>query len=387
MSLGNLSIHSYLSNHSIHSYLSNHSIHSYLSILSPELRLHAQPTDAPRDEQLARVEIALLGVIFITAALLNLALLLLLLRRRRERRERLSRMRVFVLHLCVADLTVAFFQVCPQLVWDITDRFVGPDPVCRLVKYLQVVGMFASAYMIVAMTADRYRAVCDPMAQLRRGGWRARCSAPVGAAWCVALAGGLPQIFIFSRVQVAPGVFDCWAEFAEPWGLRAYVTWTTLAVFVVPVGVVLACQVCICRTVRASVEARRSVEARGQEKDKEKEKAQARAPGLSRARVKTVRMSVVIVFAYVACWAPFFTVQLWSVWDTEAPTESATFTILMLLASLNSCANPCIYLLFSGDLPKPQLCSGHKEKKCSVSEEATILSSVYLSFKSLSDCR
>ncbi|XP_072539301.1 vasopressin V2 receptor [Salminus brasiliensis] len=339
-----------------------------LSNLSLELRA----TDAPRDEQLARVEIALLGVIFVTAALLNSALLLLLLRRRRER---LTRMRLFVLHLCVADLTVAFFQVCPQLVWDITDRFVGPDPVCRLVKYLQVVGMFASAYMIVAMTADRYRAVCDPMARLRRSG-RARCSAPVGAAWCVALAGGLPQIFIFSRVQVAPGVFDCWAEFTEPWGLRAYVTWTALAVFVVPVGAVLACQVRICRAVRASVEARCG-EVQGQ----------TRAPGLSRARVKTVRMSVVIVVAYVACWAPFFTVQLWSVWDSEAPTESAMFTILMLLASLNSCANPCIYLLFSGELPKPRLCSRHKEKKCSVSEEATILSSVYLSLKSFSDCR
>ncbi|KAI4878235.1 hypothetical protein NFI96_016275 [Prochilodus magdalenae] len=339
-----------------------------LSNLSSGPALRA--ADDPRDEQLARIEIALLGVIFVTAALLNSGLLLLLLLRRRER---LTRMRVYVLHLCVADLAVAFFQVCPQLVWDITDRFVGPDPVCRLVKYLQVVGMFASAYMIVAMTVDRYRAVCDPMARLRRGG-RARCSTPVCAAWCVALAGGLPQIFIFSRVQVAPGVFDCWAEFAQPWGLRAYVTWMALAVFVVPVVAVLACQVRICRAVRASGDARCR-------------EAQPRASGVSKARVKTVRMSVVIVLAYVLCWAPFFTVQLWSVWDNEAPTESATFAILMLLASLNSCANPCIYLLFSGELPALRLCFRRQERKYSVPEEATMLSSVYLSFKSLSDCR
>ncbi|XP_066519607.1 vasopressin V2 receptor [Hoplias malabaricus] len=320
----------------------------------------------PRDEQLARVEIALLALIFIAAALLNSALMLLLLRRR----ERLSRMRVFVLHLCVADLGVAFFQVCPQLVWEITDRFVGPDPVCRAVKYLQVVGMFASAYMIVAMTVDRYGAVCDPMARLRRGG-RASCTAPVCAAWGVALAGGLPQVFIFSRVQVAPGVFDCWAEFTEPWGLQAYVTWTALAVFVVPVGAVLVCQVQICRAVRASGEAH----------------SQTRASGVSKARAKTVRMSVVIVLAYIFCWSPFFTVQLWSVWDSQAPTDSATFTILMLLASLNSCANPCIYLLFSGEVPKLCHCFSQKQRKYSVPEEATILSSVYLSFKSLSDCR
>lgn len=65
---------------------------------------------------------------------------------------------------------------------------------------------------------------------------------------------------------------------------------------------------------------------------------------------------------------------------------AATFTILMLLSSLNSCANPCIYLLFSSTLPRRLLGSvpGVKE---SIQEEATVVSSLYISLKSLSDCR
>lgn len=74
----------------------------------------------------------------------------------------------------------------------------------------------------------------------------------------------------------------------------------------------------------------------------------------------------------------------------EFPPPAATFTILMLLSSLNSCANPCIYLLFSGKLPKrlvTLMCTGQPELKESMQEETTVVSSLYISLKSLSDCR
>ncbi|XP_068171844.1 vasopressin V2 receptor [Antennarius striatus] len=338
--------------------------------------------DEPRDERLAQVEIALLSVIFATAAILNFWVLVVLWRRRKQ----LSRMRVFVFHLCVADLVVTFFQVCPQLMWDITDRFVGPDILCRLVKYMQVVGMFSSTYMIVVMTIDRYQAICNPMVTFQRG--RARWNAPVCATWCVSLVGSLPQVFIFSRVEVAPGVYDCWAQFIKPWGLRAYVTWTTLVIFVLPILTMIVCQVRICRTVHKNFHMKTHHD--GDAATKAPSSRASSVTGVSKARVKTVKMTVVIVLTYIICWMPFFTVQLWSVWDEEAPTHTATFVILMLLASLNSCANPCIYLLFSGKLPKrlaALMCPSQPDLKEFVQEEATVVSSMYISLKSLSDCR
>lgn len=268
--------------------------------------------DVARDEILARVEIALLSIIFLSAAVLNTALLLVLWRQRRQ----MCRMRVFVLHLCLADLVVAFFQVCPQLMWDITDRFVGPDLVCRLVKYLQVLGMFSSTYMIVVMTFDRYQAVCNPMVKFQRT--RTRLNVPVCVAWGVSLLGSLPQVFIFSQVEVAPGVFDCWAEFIQPWGLQTYITWTTLVIFVLPVITIVFCQVRICRVIQINLF----------QKIHKHDSAKTHFPsrssgvaGMSKARVRTLKMTVVIVLSYIICWAPFFTVQLWSVWDTHAPKE------------------------------------------------------------------
>ncbi|XP_061584592.1 vasopressin V2 receptor [Cololabis saira] len=336
--------------------------------------------DVPRDESLARVEIALLSVIFVGASVLNTALLLVLWRQRKQ----MSRMRVFVFHLCLADLVVAFFQVCPQLMWDITDRFVGPDLICRLVKYLQVLGMFLSTYMIVVMTVDRYQAVCNPMVKFQRA--RTRLNIPVCVAWGVSVLGSLPQVFIFSQVEVAPGVFDCWAEFIQPWGLQTYITWTTLVIFILPVTTVVVCQVRICRVIQINLyqKSRRQQDSVGV--------LPARASGvagMSKARVKTLKMTVVIVLAYIVCWAPFFTVQLWSAWDTYAPKENATFTILMLLASLNSCANPCIYLLFSDQFPKrlARLLRRRLHGRGSMPGDTTRVSTLYMSFKNVSEAK
>ncbi|XP_062319361.1 oxytocin receptor-like [Osmerus eperlanus] len=351
-----------------------------LSNISLEKETHHD--HQPRDERLAQIEIALLSIILLSAATLNFGLLVVLWKRRKQ----LSRMRVFVFHLCLADLVVTFFQVCPQLIWDITDRFIGPDIMCRLVKYMQVVGMFASTYMIVVMTMDRYQAICNPMVTFQRR--RARWNVPICVAWCVSLICSLPQVFIFSRVQVAPGVYDCWANFVKPWGLKAYVTWTTLLIFVLPILTVLVCQVRICRALHMNFHIK--TKKCGENGTRPMPSRASSIARVSKARIKTVKMTVVIVLAYVICWTPFFTVQLWSVWDVNAPTETDTFTVLMLLSSLNSCANPCIYLLFSGRLPQRPVemsVSQSDIKGCMNHEDATMVNSLNISFKSMSESR
>lgn len=57
----------------------------------------------------------------------------------------------------------------------------------------------------------------------------------------------------------------------------------------------------------------------------------------------------------------------------------------MLLASLNSCANPCIYLVFSGHFPKRPvalLCRRRATGGDSSHDEGTVVSTLYASFTS-----
>ncbi|XP_041801142.1 vasopressin V2 receptor-like [Chelmon rostratus] len=399
---------------------------------------HTLPQPRVRDLGLARAEIAVLGLVLALTTLGNSFVLWVLLRRRKHN----APMHVFMVNLCVADLVVALFQVLPQLIWDITERFQGPDLLCRSIKYLQIVGMFASSYMIVAMTVDRHHAICCPL-QAYRGGAMSRWNTPVMVAWGLALVLSIPQVFIFSRSEVAPGVYECWGHFAEPWGLKAYVTWMTVAVFLLPALIITICQIRIFREIHNNIylKSERMVMAELKKNEilfrfhsfkKEDERTRDRGrrasggggrdgrggqllkgvnnnphnnshfrgehvttatsptqqqilsssdcqesyasyelasgsprcsldyappqppstppPSITKAMSKTVRMTLVIVLVYTICWSPFFIVQLWAAWDPNPPDQGVAFTILMLLASLNSCTNPWIYTAFSSSV-------------------------------------
>uniref|UniRef100_A0A667Z9S1 Vasopressin V2 receptor n=1 Tax=Myripristis murdjan TaxID=586833 RepID=A0A667Z9S1_9TELE len=334
---------------------SSHSGGSFFGIFAENVSAttpHTLPQPRVRDLGLARAEIAVLGLVLALTTLGNSFVLWVLLRRRKHN----APMHLFMVNLCVADLVVALFQVLPQLVWDITERFQGPDVLCRSIKYLQIVGMFASSYMIVAMTVDRHHAICCPL-QAYRGGAVSRWNTPVMVAWALALVFSIPQVFIFSRSEVAPGEFECWGHFAEPWGLKAYVTWMTVAVFLLPALIITICQIRIFREIHNNIylnfkkEDERARE-RGRQASGGGGGRDGRGGHITKAMSKTVRMTLVIVLVYTICWSPFFIVQLWAAWDPNPPDQGVAFTILMLLASLNSCTNPWIYTAFSSSVSR-----------------------------------
>ncbi|KAK5894601.1 hypothetical protein CesoFtcFv8_011276 [Champsocephalus esox] len=391
---------------------SSHSGGSFFGIDPENGSTTTQYTERERDMGLARAEIAVLGVVLALTTLGNSFVLWVLLRRRKHN----APMHVFMFNLCVADLVVAFFQVLPQLIWDITGKFQGPDFLCRSVKYLQIVGMFASSYMIVAMTVDRHQAICCPL-QAYRGGTMSRWNTPVMVAWGLALVLSIPQAFIFSRTETDSGEFDCWGHFAEPWGLKAYVTWMTISVFLLPAFIITICQIRIFREIHNNIYLKSErivmVELKKKEiffrfhsfkKDDERSKDRGRRSSggggrdgrggqllkgvnnnphnnthdsqagecydfvpsavqysssatpphhsITKAMSKTVRMTLVIVLVYTICWAPYFIVQLWAAWDPHPPQHAVAFTILMLLGNLNSCTNPWIYTAFSSSVSR-----------------------------------
>ncbi|XP_029902269.1 arg8-vasotocin receptor-like [Myripristis murdjan] len=307
-----------------------------------------------RNEEVAKIEITVLSVTFLVAVLGNVSVLLAMYKTRRKP----SRMHLFMKHLSLADLVVAFFQVLPQLCWEITFRFYGPDFLCRIVKHLQVLGMFASTYMMVMMTLDRYIAICHPLQTLHQPTKRAYVM--IVSTWVCSLVLSTPQYFIFSLSEVHPGsaVYDCWGHFIQPWGVRAYITWITAGIFLVPVAVLVLCYGFICRTIWRNLKYKTQRKGVGAMAEATKNGLLGRASvssvsTISRAKLRTVKMTFVIVLAYVVCWAPFFTVQMWSVWDNSFSwddSENTVVTLSALLASLNSCCNPWIYMIFSGHL-------------------------------------
>lgn len=201
-------------------------------------------TSSVRDERLASIEIGTLSVILFLAVTSNLTMLIAIWRQRRNRP--LSRMYFFMMHLSFADFLVAVFNILPQLAWDITYRFKGGDFLCRFVKYTQVMTLYLSTYILMFMAVDRYRAVC-----CRNLHWNslkvAKCF--VAASWLMAVLFSIPQAVIFREEEIAAGVTDCWVQFIEPWGAKAYVTWFVASIFAGPLAVIGVCYGIICRRI------------------------------------------------------------------------------------------------------------------------------------------
>ncbi|XP_015248108.1 isotocin receptor-like [Cyprinodon tularosa] len=300
-----------------------------------------------RNEEVAKVEVTVLVLVLLLALTGNLCVLWAIHTTKHSK----SRMYYFMKHLSIADLVVAVFQVLPQLIWDITFRFYGPDIICRLVKYLQVVGMFASTYMLVLMSIDRCLAVCQPLRSVHKGKDRF-C---VIGSWILSLVFSTPQAYIFSLREVGNGVYDCWGDFVQPWGAKAYITWMSLSIYIIPVAILGICYGLICFKIWQNINMKTKREhflalTPRPSKSAHPLSRVSSVRLISKAKIRTVKMTFVVVIAYIVCWTPFFFVQMWSAWDPAAPREDMAFIISMLLASLNSCCNPWIYMLFAGHL-------------------------------------
>jgi len=75
---------------------------------------------------------------------------------------------------------------------------------------------------------------------------------------------------------------------------------------------------------------------------------------IPKAKVKTIKMTIVIIAVFVICWSPYFVFDLLQVFglvpDSSANIAAATF--IQSLAPLNSAANPLIYCVFSANIGK-----------------------------------
>ncbi|KAH7942656.1 hypothetical protein HPB51_028663 [Rhipicephalus microplus] len=73
---------------------------------------------------------------------------------------------------------------------------------------------------------------------------------------------------------------------------------------------------------------------------------------IPKAKVKTVKMTLIIALAFVFCWSPYFIYDLLQVYGVTPKTQAAiaVATFIQSLAPLNSVANPLICCFFSSNM-------------------------------------
>ncbi|KAK0423806.1 hypothetical protein QR680_008339 [Steinernema hermaphroditum] len=276
------------------------------------------------------------------------------------RRKRATPVQMLMLHMCAADILYAFITILPTMLITATiPVFYGPSILCKLVRFLQVIPMYASPFILVAISADRYGAICRPLARMRSG-HSSRPNAYAIVAWTCAILLSTPQLFIFDKIDD-----ECRENYSAEWQYSVYVIFFNLMVWLLPSSIAGYLYFRVCRTVWTSM----AFGSFRQKKDKTVEKSNLVTSSSSsaktsttttaasahqrlqyeefdRRRVQTVKLTLTIVASNFVLWAPFCII---SVIDALMPrfVGSIFATYIMFFGNLNSCVNPWIWFIFN----------------------------------------
>lgn len=173
--------------------------------------------------------ISILAITMIIAFVGNLFLAFVIVK---SPRRRMSPVQVLILHTCVADIMFALCTVLPQMASFLTfPNFYGGDFLCRCVKYLQLIPMYASPYLLIAISIDRYVAVCKPLK------YRANLNMVHylgAAAWFVSLVFSSPNLVVFSFGTFENSTIVSCLDNLEPLEQKVYIIFYATFAWLLP---------------------------------------------------------------------------------------------------------------------------------------------------------
>ncbi|CAD7093388.1 unnamed protein product [Hermetia illucens] len=285
-------------------------------------------------------QFAVLWVLFTVIVLGNSAVLVTLF----MNKNRKSRMNFFIKQLAIADLFVGLLNVLTDIIWRITVSWRAGNSACKIIRFLQVCVTYASTYVLVALSIDRYDAITHPMNF--SGSWQ-RARRLVACAWVVSAVFSAPMLFLYEE-KIIEGQTQCWIDLGKPWRWQLYMSLVSATLFAFPALIISACYAIIVRTIWVKGAVFIPTERAHGCMNPASRRASSRGI-IPRAKVKTVKMTIVIVIVFVLCWSPYIIFDLLQVFGQIPRTQTniAIATFIQSLAPLNSAANPLIYCLFS----------------------------------------
>ncbi|XP_061451823.1 gonadotropin-releasing hormone II receptor-like [Rhineura floridana] len=257
-----------------------------------------------------------------------------------KRHAKRSHARLLLLHLAAADLLVAVLVMPVDAAWNITLQWRAGDVACRLLMFLKLLAMYASAFVTAIISLDRQAAILHPLAIAKA---RRRNHVLLHASWLLSAGLSVPQLFLFRTVTLGPpqNFTQCTTRgaFAQRWHETAYNMFGFLGLFLLPLLVMTGCYSRILLEISRRVGASSGVSA------KELPLRRSRNP-IPQARLRMLRLSVAIVGSFVVCWTPYYLLGLWY-WFWPAAMEGAvSHSLAHLLFSfglLSACLDPIIY--------------------------------------------
>ncbi|XP_023420988.2 neuropeptide S receptor isoform X2 [Cavia porcellus] len=274
------------------------------------------------------------------------------------KRKRKSRMTFFVTQLAITDSFTGLVNILTDIIWRFTGDFLAPDLVCRVVRYLQVVLLYASTYVLVSLSIDRYHAIVYPMKFLQ--GER-QAKVLIGVAWSLSFLFSIPTLIIFGKRTLSNGEVQCWALWPDDSYWTPYMTVVAVLVYFIPLTILSIIYSIVIRTIWMKSKAPETVISNYSDG---KLCTSYNRGFISKAKVKAIKYSIIIVLAFTICWSPYFLFDILDNFNLLPDTKERFYAsvIIQNLPALNSAINPLIYCIFNG-----AICFPCREQKSQVS--------------------
>ncbi|XP_037130926.1 gonadotropin-releasing hormone II receptor-like [Syngnathus acus] len=287
--------------------------------------------EAPTFGAAARFRVGATALLFAVAAAGNLTLMASVWGGR-NRRHSASRLRPLMVSLASADLMMTFVVMPLDAAWNATVQWYGGDALCKLLSFLKLLAMYASASALVVIGLDRHCAIVRPLRVLSA---RRRNRRMLVLAWSLSLLLAGPQLFVFGTVDAGVDFTQCatHATFSVHWQETLYNMFHFSTLYALPLLVMSCCYGRIMLHIN-NTHLRNKGQLRRSSSD-----------GISKARMKTLKMTVVIVLSFIVCWTPYYLLGVWYWFQPEVVhfTPEYIHHGLFLFGNLNTCCDPLIY--------------------------------------------
>ncbi|KAM7290416.1 cholecystokinin receptor [Ixodes scapularis] len=272
---------------------------------------------------------------------------------------------LFLLNLAVSDLLLGVFCMPFTLAGVLLREFVFGELMCRLIPYLQAVSVCVSAWTLMAMSVERYFAICYP---LRSRTWQTlrHAQRTIGAVWVASLLLMLP-IALLSQLQPVKdsGKMKCREDWREPLYERLFTLFLDALLLVLPLLGMTATYSRIAATLRSAMHHAPSDVAwhngsafsAVHPADQQPASRLSHQPSTIRwhqrdqdrslaTKQRIIRMLFAVVVEFFVCWTPLYVLNTVSLFQPEAVYYGLGYrgiSFLQLLAYASSCCNPITY--------------------------------------------
>uniref|UniRef100_A0A2K5X643 Neuropeptide S receptor 1 n=1 Tax=Macaca fascicularis TaxID=9541 RepID=A0A2K5X643_MACFA len=171
-------------------------------------------------------------------------------------------------------------------------------------------------------------------------------------AWSLSFLFSIPTLIIFGKRTLSNGEVQCWALWPDDSYWTPYMTIVAFLVYFIPLTIISVMYGIVIRTIWIKSKTYETVISNCSDG---KLCSSYNRGLISKAKIKAIKYSIVIILAFICCWSPYFLFDILDNFNLLPDTQERFYAsvIIQNLPALNSAINPLIYCVFSSSISFP----------------------------------